>query len=309
MSEKEEKSSYRRPYPNLVWPVILVTAGILLLLSNMGLLDVEWWNLWRLWPVALILGGLELMLGRRSALGNIIVLLVTLAVIGGIVLLLIVSPQSLGGWERTSDMQISEPMNGLESAVLDVDFAVGQLSLDSLSDSDQAVTGDLRLIGSRQPTWDVARSGDQAEMSLGYEGGFSVSGVSRGEEWNLYLSPKLGYELAVNVGAGDADLDLSNLRLESLLVEAGAGRTVVTLPKESGVSATITGGVGQLVLEIPQNMEARIQVERGIGAISVPDRLDEIGDDLYQTDGWDGSDNQLDIQIEVGIGQVSIREF
>jgi hypothetical protein len=146
-------------------------------------------------------------------------------------------------------------------------------------------------------------------MYLGYEGSFGVSGVNNGEHWNLHLSPKLNYQVTVDLGAGSTDLDMSGLRLESLLVEAGAGRSVVKLPKESGLDATITGGVGQLIIEIPQNVEARIQVDRGLGAVSVPGRFDEVAEDAYTTDGWDGSDDQLDIQIEVGIGQVSIREY
>jgi hypothetical protein len=45
----------RRTRPSLIWPVILITVGILFLLSNLGVLDINFWELWRLWPVLLIL--------------------------------------------------------------------------------------------------------------------------------------------------------------------------------------------------------------------------------------------------------------
>ena len=43
-------------------------------------------NLWDYWPVLLILAGLDVLFGRRSFLGNLIVLLLTLVVIPAVYL-------------------------------------------------------------------------------------------------------------------------------------------------------------------------------------------------------------------------------
>src|SRR6188472_3261560 len=46
-------------------PVILIAAGIVLLLNNLDILPwAIWGDLWRLWPLALIVIGLDLILGK-----------------------------------------------------------------------------------------------------------------------------------------------------------------------------------------------------------------------------------------------------
>ncbi len=60
----EEKKTHR---VGLVWPVILISAGMMFLLNNLGLLSWNvWGTLWRLWPVLLIAAGLDILIGRRS---------------------------------------------------------------------------------------------------------------------------------------------------------------------------------------------------------------------------------------------------
>jgi hypothetical protein len=306
MTEKEEKNEGRRRYPSLTWPIILITAGVLFLLSNLDVLDIDFWNLWRLWPVLLILAGLEIILGRRSALGNIIVLLVTIAVIAGVVILLIAAPDVLGTRSTGGVERIDEPLAGVERGDLQVSFAAGTLEIGRLTDSSSLITGDLELATERKPVWDIRRSGGQASMTLEYRRGDWMQNWRRGDEWDLRLSPKVGLSLDVNVGAGEANLDLSGLDIRNLTVESGAGRSTIILPEEGDFEARVSGGVGQVVIEIPEGMAARVHVSRGLGDVSVPSRFDKDGD-TYETDDWRSSGNRVDLEVRVGVGQVTIR--
>lgn len=307
MSEKEEKHEGQRRYPSLTWPIILITAGVLFLLSNLGVLDVNFWNLWRLWPVLLILAGLEIIIGRRSIIGNIIVLIITLATVGGIVLLLFVSPDILGASSSAGVERIDEPLDGVEQAELEINFPAGRLEIDRLSDSSSLIKGDLELSTSQKPTWDLSRSGSQASMTLSYpRGGNWPQNWQRGDEWQLSLSPKVAFSLDANLGAGEAFLDLTGLDIRELRVEAGVGRSTVILPNEGDMTASVNGGVGQMTIEIPEGMAARIDVSRGIGNVSVAGRYEREGDS-YVTSDWRSNENRVDLQVEVGIGQVTLR--
>jgi hypothetical protein len=307
MGRREEKRGDRRRYPSLVWPVLLITAGVLFLLSNMGLLDVNFWGLWRLWPVLLILAGLEIFLGRRSFLGSIIVLFVTIAVVVGVVILLVAAPDVLVPSVSEGVSQVSEPLEGVERASLEVDFAAGQLDISRLSDSSSLIEGHLQLATRRRPAWEIDRKGDRADMTLAYKRGFENWNWPDDEEWDLRLSPEVSFSLDVNLGAGVATIDLTGLDIQDLSVDAGTSQTTIIFPQEGDFSATVDGGVGQLVLEIPQQMAAQIRVDRGISALDISRRFDKEGD-IYLTDDWWTNENRVDLDIDIGVGLVTVRE-
>jgi hypothetical protein len=294
--------------PSLIWPVILITAGVLFLLSNLGVLDINFWELWRLWPVLLILAGIDLVIGRRSALGNVIALVLALVVIAGAVGLVILSPEALNLGPAGRQMQIEEPLGSVERADFEIGFAAGTLEVGRLQDSDSLIQGDLTLTTNRRPLWDFSQSGGSAELVLKYATGGVQSWSGRGDRWDLALSPRVALALEADIGAGDATIDLTGLDVRSLKVQTGAGRSTITLPAEGQFDAKITGGVGQLIVEIPREMAARIRVDRGIGGLDIPRRFDQQDGNLYQSDDWETNDNRVTIQIEVGIGQVSIRD-
>jgi len=305
MEERRE----RRRYPGLVWPIILITAGILFLLSNLGLLDVNFWELWRLWPLLLILAGLDIILGRRSFVGNLIAVIITIAVVVGVVIFLITAPNVLAPSTSGVVDRIVEPLEGIERADLKVDFAAGELDVRRLTDSSSLVEGDLELATNRKPAWQIDRQGGRASMTLGYErgGGFQSWSGRGGDEWDLELSPKVGFWLDVDVGAGRATLDLTGLDIRELNVNSGAGQSTVVLPEEGDFLATVDGGVGGITLEIPEEMAARIRVDRGLGTLDVSRRYDKEGD-FYLTGDWGTNENRVDLEIDIGVGLVTVRE-
>jgi hypothetical protein len=307
MAEREEKGGDRRRYPSLVWPILLITAGVLFLLSNLGILEVNFWELWRLWPVLLILAGLEVVLGRRSLLGNLIVLIVTVVTVAGVVILLTAAPGVLGPTVSGGVDRIAEPLEGVERVSLEVGFAAGQLDIGALSDSSSLIEGNLELASDHKPTWKIDRQGSRADMALEYRQRIRTSAWRGGDEWDLRLSPQVGLSLTVSAGAGRATIDLTDLDIRDLSVSAGASQSTVVLPRDGNFSASISGGVGALVVEIPEEMAARLRVDRGVGALDVSDRFDRQGD-IYLTDDWDTNENRVDLEVDIGVGLVTVRE-
>jgi hypothetical protein len=72
--------------PRLFWPLVIIVAGVLLLLQTLGMLPPGLWPLLaRLWPVGLILVGLDLLIGWRSpAAARLAVILAALIMAGAL---------------------------------------------------------------------------------------------------------------------------------------------------------------------------------------------------------------------------------
>lgn len=307
MEERREERGYRRRRPSLVWPVILITAGVLFLLSNLGALEINFWELWRLWPLLLVLAGLDILFGRRSWASSLIAFILALVVVAGVVLWLVAAPGSLGPSGAGRVERITEPLDGVEQAELEIDFAAGQLDIARLDDSPYLIEGDLELGSQREPTWQIDRQGSRAEMSLAYRRGDGAENWAwrSGDEWALRLSPQVGLALNVDVGAGEAVIDLTGLDIQSLNVQAGAGQTTVIFAAAGNFSARVEGGVGGLALKIPDEMAARVRIDRGLSGLDIAPRFVREGD-VYQTEGWEGSEYRLDLEVEMGVGLVTI---
>src|SRR4051812_2116998 len=128
----------RRPAHRVgvVGPTILIGAGILLLLNNLGLIAGDTWLvLWRLWPVILIAVGLDILFGRRSLLGSALVAATRLVVLLG------------GAWVLASAMSpaaqvtIAQPRAGAASAAITIGPAVANLRIAASSDATLLIGG------------------------------------------------------------------------------------------------------------------------------------------------------------------------
>lgn len=301
----EEKRTKRRRL-SIVGPLILIAAGALVLLSYAGWIDVDLWQLWRLWPVLLILAGLELLLSRWSVIGRLLTLILAIAVIGGLVFVLVASPDRLGGAKEGGVDFVKEPLEGIERAALTLEMAAGDLELRSLDEPSSLFEASLRLRTGREPSWEIERSGSQADLVLKDRGmGFWIWG--QGDEWDVGLSPEVGFDLDVELGAGRATVDLTGLDIRDLTVDAGAGQATVILPGHGTFDARVNGAVGQLVLSIPDTMAVRVQVDRGLSALSISSRYQRDGD-VYVTDDWERMTDRVEIVVDMGVGQVVINE-
>jgi hypothetical protein len=48
-------------FRNIFWGIILIFFGMLFTLENLHVLDFDWYNMWRLWPVIIILWGISIL--------------------------------------------------------------------------------------------------------------------------------------------------------------------------------------------------------------------------------------------------------
>lgn len=88
--------------------------------------------------------------------------------------------------------------------------------------------------------------------------------------WHIGLSQRVPLELRVQSGIGDADINLTNLRLESVRLEGNIGQMNVTLA--AGTAAypvMIRGGAGGIAINIPSGANADVIVRGGMGGLAV----------------------------------------
>ena len=118
----------------------------------------------------------------------------------------------------------------------------------------------------------------------------------RTSEWNLGLSDRIPIDLSVELGAGEAVLDLSGLRITRMKLETGASSMRVVVTKKNPVTmriASISAGVGSIKTEGLGNLNfERMKFEGGLGS--------------YQLDLSGDIRHEASVSAELGMGSLVI---
>ena len=290
----------------IVLPLILIAAGLLVLAGNLGWVD--WsavWGLLNLWPVLLIAIGVDLLTqGRYRLIVAIVTLVVVvLAMMGRVPFL------TTGAGPAPEVHEVQVPLDAAERAEINIRVGVSELNLSALSGSQALVEGTVRTGRGETFRMSTRRDGDAKIVNLTSEQqGISTGpgGGSRG--WELALARRVPIELAISTGVGRSQLDLQDLVLADLDVDAGVGETVANLPppRDGSYEASFDTGVGATMVRVPAGVAVRVEIDKGLGAVTVRGDLDAMGDDVYQTPGFEDADERIEISIDGGVGEITI---
>lgn len=139
-----------------------------------------------------------------------------------------------------------------------------------------------------------------SDPSVGFIGNYRYA-------WDIALTDDLPLDLAVNMGAGEADLDLRGTDLRLLSVNLGAGDTTIDLSGSwaHDVTADVNAGAGTLTLRVPAQVGVRIVgYQDGLGSYRA-DGFAQDGDALVN-DAYETAEVRFDIVLRRGLGEVTV---
>jgi len=253
------------------WPILLIAVGVIFLLSNLGMLPFDAGQLWRLWPLILVVIGLDVLLEAFWRRG------------------------------RPGSEPLSIDRDSLSEAEVIVEFGAGTLRVGAGASAGKLLEGEfsdgaeyqmrpgqVRLYGSRDWNW------------WGWWGG-------GGRRWDVRLTPDIPLRLRFHLGACQSTLDLGDLRVTDLALETGAADTRVQFPRSAGMTrAKLKSGAASVRLSVPEGVAARITATMAIGSLDVDTRRFPRSGSGYASPDYDTAANKLDLSIEGGVGSVTV---
>ncbi|HSV86598.1 MAG TPA: DUF5668 domain-containing protein [Levilinea sp.] len=260
----EEKRRYR----SLFWPVFLIGVGITWLLSNMGLIpQVHLGTLLQLWPLLLIVAGLDMLFGRISpVVGAVIAVLAVAAVV-----VILVAAPALGlpaGAEVVTE-RLVEPVGQATHARVLLDLGSPRTTVQALVDSENLLDATVQHLGNARLT---SSGVENRQVTLGttpvnltwFQAGSLVP-----RRWEVGLTPTIPLDLTIDSASGSGDFDLSQLALSSLLIDSGSGSIMLRLPvTEDSYTARVDSASGSVDIQVPcSNIEVRL--DSGSGSVDV----------------------------------------
>jgi hypothetical protein len=296
------------PRRGLIWPLLLIAIGLAFLAANYGLIGpVSVVALLSLWPVILIIVGIDIAVGRRwplAALGA------DVAVIAAGLALVILSPATtagifpfyIGGSSGPTVSGIDVPRQDSTSLTLRVSAGAGVYELSGGATSlvhAESDRDDLRL--SR-----ADRSGARADVRLdqGLTGNAFHFGASGASHVQVRVASDVPTSLTVDAGAGEFTIDTSDIKITDARVSVGAASVRFVLPHPTGdVPITLSAGASSIVIEVPAGVEARITSTGGLNST----HFENPRFSGSETSGYAGAKDRVTIRISAGVTSIVVR--
>ena len=250
-----------RRYRSYFWPAVLILIGIFALLVNSGAISTDRLNLlFDLWPVILIVIGLEL-LARRAIPGqngDVAAVLIVLLAAGGAVAYVALAPNPT----TSGKLDSHAALGNLDRAALELDAGAATITVTGTS----SLEGDLYhatiTYSGSKPEIDLNRSDGTLTISQG-NSGFGLFQTRR-FTLDLQINSSIPWMITSNGGASTETFQLASVPLKSMDINTGARREDITLGSPSGVvPITINGGALTVNMHRPAGTGASVNVSGG----------------------------------------------
>ena len=232
----------------------------------------------------------------------------------------------------------SEPLNGARTAAIDIQAGDGNLMIDRISDGEQALASGTLQYFEKQglPLRNLVSNSGQASLTL--RGGgkaqpwfhFPWAACNGATEWQIHLNPMVPSDITAQSDGGNVKLDLTGMFVTGVSADTGGGNVDVVLPDNAAnLSAAARTGAGNVTVEIgrglsgsnvinarsgaggvfvriPSEIAARIHTTTGLGKAIIDPRFSMTESNKYQSPGFDGAADKIEITISSGAGNVNV---
>ena len=301
---------------HIFWGTLFISIGILVLLNNLIGFTIYWDEIWRFWPVVLVLWGVTILVKDQFFKG-------ILSGASGIILALIIFTtfQSTAGilsdnyWNSNDfyiSMDSSENMQQFTEPY-NTDYKNAYLHFASGA-------GSFSIVNSTNELIEATTAGADYDFSLDKDSGDNKVSIDLSMEdhrFNFYhgkLKNKARFSLNTNpewdmdfdIGAASADFDLTEYKIEKLKIEMGAASLKLRLGMKSDVSnVKISGGASAIHVYVPSGAGCDI-----ISDINLSSRhfrgFGKLSRSHYQTDNFDSATKKIYLNIDAGVSSITV---
>ncbi|HEX7456522.1 MAG TPA: DUF5668 domain-containing protein [Candidatus Nanoarchaeia archaeon] len=288
-----------------VAPIILIILGGIFLLNNFGILPWSiWTNLWKFWPVILILIGVEYLIGQPISLKTTLILLLLIFLIP---VIFAVNPFTRNPL-ATNELTISEPLGSLIKAKIIVDLPATNLNIKASTASAELIEGKISFSkAANKPKISTEESFGQKIVKITQDAQAGIPFLSSlRNNTNLLLTGQIPLEIQINTGASKEKIDLRDLRIDYLEINSQASDLDITFGDLYSSRAKIKTSASSLVIKIPKEIDARVKIDSKVKNTSIANRFKKVNSE-YKTKDFDKAFTRLDIQIEAVAGSITIK--
>ncbi|HET9781948.1 MAG TPA: DUF5668 domain-containing protein [Candidatus Dormibacteraeota bacterium] len=292
-------------YRTLIWPALLILAGVVALLINTGAIPADRWIvLFNLWPLILIVLGVELIIrrGMQGVAADAAAAAVVIVAVVAAAVYVAVTP----GPAVTNKLDLSEPAGDLHQASLQLNFGSSTIRISDGSDLGSRLF--QAHIESPNPGLDWKFDQATGALTISQHTNFPF-GLQNGHvAATIELSSEVTWTIHENTGASTDAINVSHAKVGAITINTGASREDLTLSAPSGVvPVQVNGGALTVHIHRPAGTEASVDVSGGAISLAADGNTNHaVGALHFQSSGFGGASDAYRIKVNGGACTVTL---
>jgi len=307
----------------IMWGIVLLFIGGVLLLENFNVIDFYWWSVWRFWPIFLIIAGVNILFNKsKSQVGSIVSIGILIVTLG----LLFIKGQEVPAHkkristEQRIDGRSDNDMEGFEESTFTQPYTDSVPTRTILSLSAGGTTFDLKGPTDSLISATVQRRGGAFSLkneisdsvrtlSFKMKGKNSWNVGDGGNDVDLMLNTNPKWEIHMNMGAGEANFDLSAYKVREFSFDGGAAALDVKLGSLLPITdVRVKTGIADVKLNIPTASGCRIKAKTGLSSKEFSGFIKK-ADGTYETPNYNTSANKIFIFLDGGLSSFEVNRY
>lgn len=292
------------------WGAFFVAIGLLLLLSNLSYMQIDWGYSWRLWPLILIFWGLAKFTENRAIRASF-------AGLNGIILACMVFGFFSFQWIDVSydasepakySQHFSEPFDStIDRADFNFSAGAGKFVVDGTTQELMEAQTENGLGRYELDRYDEDGT-TTVSLRMRDRGPFRFFGKMRNQA-DIRLNVQPSWNMRFESGVSKLDLDLSPYKTEKVTINSGLSTIRLKLGDRSEEAyVRVKAGVSTVRIAVPVGVGCEIRDNAHIGST----RFDGFTKERYgtwRTDDFDNAARKIYIDFDTGLSSVKVVRY
>lgn len=303
---------------HIFWGVFLVTLGTLILISNFALVDLNLSQLWKLWPLVLILWGISYIINKdfvKVLFAGVIGVLLALSLFGAGQSIFKICDKDIdfefsdGDYFTNTDTtfytaQFNEKIKNID---FKIDAGAGSFKIEEPSkdlvsvvavglkdnyifnrtDTDNSSSIEVRM---KKTTIKLRKGSYKNKVEIG---------LNTNPVWNMNF----------DLGAAAIDFDLSPYKISTMKLDIGAASLDLKVgDKYPETFIDIDAGASSVELQIPDSSGCEIKSDISISSKHFTG-FEKVKSGLYRTDNFESAKNKIYLNIDAGVSSITVNRY
>ena len=311
---------------SIFWGLFLIVIGILFGLKNFDLVYFHWSNVFRLWPFILVFWGVTLLPLKQ----NLKIVFTLATVIAFFAALILLPPKDR--WSKSFNFDshhktythsnnkndndtnyrddafhiVQKFDQEIKEGVISIDFGAGDFTLKDSSD-DLFEFKAHQLNGKYQANTEIEN--DKAVIKIKQKKIHIKEGDNFDINANLKINPEVIWDIDLDVGAANIEMDLKKFKIRKVDFDAGATDIFIELGTLlDTVNLEIDAGVSNIEIIVPKEMSGQIKSNMVLASkdfIGFP----KVHKGLYQTPDFDTNEKKVFINIDAAAAAITVKRL